>query len=71
MSPWVLNSSETFNVDIDIGPLENLDIAQESRCSRVTDVLEHFPDQWQLCALHNLLKPDGFMLIQTPQFKEE
>ena len=73
MSPWVAEfGRKTFNVDIDIGPLENLDIAQEGLDVVVlTDVLEHFPDPMATmrCCI-NLLKPDGFMLIQTPQFKE-
>jgi 2-polyprenyl-3-methyl-5-hydroxy-6-metoxy-1,4-benzoquinol methylase len=74
MSPWVVEfGQKTFGVPISVGPIENLDIAPGSLdVIALMDVLEHLPDPvaTMACCLH-LLKPDGLLLIQTPQFKEE
>lgn len=73
MSPWVVEfGQKTFGVPISVGPIENLDIEP---CSldviALMDVLEHLPDPVATMAhCLQLLKPDGILLIQTPQFKE-
>lgn len=74
MSPWVVDfGQKTFDVPISVGPLEALDIAPESLDVIVLmDVLEHLPDPAVTMAhCLKLLRPDGLLLIQTPQFKEE
>lgn len=74
MSPWVVEfGQKTYGVPISVGPVENLDIAPGSLdVIALMDVLEHLPDPvaTMACCL-KLLKPDGLLLIQTPQFKEK
>ncbi|MBU1265009.1 MAG: class I SAM-dependent methyltransferase [Gammaproteobacteria bacterium] len=73
MSPWVVEfGRQAFGVPISVGPVENLDIAPGSLdVIALMDVLEHLPDPATTMAhCLKLLKPDGFLLIQTPQFKE-
>jgi 2-polyprenyl-3-methyl-5-hydroxy-6-metoxy-1,4-benzoquinol methylase len=73
MSPWVVEFGEkTFGVPISVGPLENLDIPPGSLDVIVSmDVLEHLPDPVTTMArCLELLKPDGLLLLQTPQFKD-
>ncbi len=71
LSPWLVEyAKSTFGVPMLTGPIENqnlepasLDIIQHF------DVLEHLPDPrstMQYCM--ELLKPDGFMIVQTPCF---
>jgi 2-polyprenyl-3-methyl-5-hydroxy-6-metoxy-1,4-benzoquinol methylase len=74
MSPWVVDfGSKTFSVPIAVGPVENLAIEPNSMDAIVMmDVMEHLPDPiatMKHCL--GLLKADGFLLIQTPQFKEQ
>ncbi len=74
MSPWVVEfGQKTFGVPISVGPVEDLDIAPGSLdVIALMDVLEHLPDPAATMAhCLKLLKPDGLLLIQTPQFKEE
>lgn len=74
MSPWVVEfGQKTFGVPISVGPIENLDIVPGSLdVIALMDVLEHLPDPVATMAhCLKLLKPDGILLIQTPQFKEE
>lgn len=74
MSPWVVNfGKKTFNIPVDIGPIENLNIPNDSLdIIVIMDVLEHLPEPVQtLNQCFKLLKPDGFILVQTPQFKSE
>ncbi|WP_072016288.1 class I SAM-dependent methyltransferase [Leptolyngbya sp. KIOST-1] len=74
MSPWVVSfGKETFDVPIYLGPVENLDLAEGSLdVIALMDVLEHLPDpEATLKHCSRLLKPDGFFLIQTPDFKED
>jgi 2-polyprenyl-3-methyl-5-hydroxy-6-metoxy-1,4-benzoquinol methylase len=74
MSPWVVEyAKKTFGIPISVGPVETLEIQPESLdVIALMDVLEHLPDPVGTMAhALRLLKPDGLLLIQTPQFKEE
>ena len=74
MSPWVVSfGRDTFGVPISIGPIEKLQISPRSLDVIVLfDVLEHLPDPMStLGHCIKLLKQDGILLVQTPQFKEE
>ena len=73
MSPWVVNfAKETFSVPVTTGPIETQTYAPVSLDVIVlNDVIEHLPDPAATlghCA--RLLKPDGFFIIQTPEYKE-
>ena len=73
MSPWVVEfGQKTFGVPIAVGPVEALGLQPGSLdVIALMDVLEHLPDPtatMRHCL--ELLKPDGLLLIQTPQFKE-
>lgn len=73
MSPWVVEfGQQTFGVPISVGPVEALEIAPGSLdVIALMDVLEHLPDPVATMAhCLKLLKPDGLLLLQTPQFKE-
>lgn len=74
MSPWVVEfGQKTFCVPISIGPVESLEIASGSVDVIVLmDVLEHLPTPLATMAhCLQLLKPNGFLLIQTPQFRNK
>ena len=74
MSPWVVEfGKQTFGVPIFVGPVEKLDMPAGSLdVIALMDVLEHLPDPAATMAhCLRLLKPNGLLLIQTPQFKEE
>ncbi len=74
MSPWVVEfGRKTFEVPISIGPVERLEIPLGSiDAIALMDVLEHLPDPVTTMGYClKLLKPDGLMLIQTPEFKED
>lgn len=73
MSPWVVDfARKTFGVEILAGPIEAQSFAPNSFDVIVlNDVIEHLPDPigtLKLCA--GLLAPDGFFLIQTPEYIE-
>jgi 2-polyprenyl-3-methyl-5-hydroxy-6-metoxy-1,4-benzoquinol methylase len=73
MSPWVVDfGKKTFGVPIRIGPIETLSITKSSfSVIALMDVLEHLPDPIETlryCLI--LLKPEGLLLVQTPQFIE-
>jgi 2-polyprenyl-3-methyl-5-hydroxy-6-metoxy-1,4-benzoquinol methylase len=73
MSPWIVQfARETFNVPVQAGRIEELNFLPESLDVIVlNDVVEHLPDPAATlghCA--QLLKPDGFFIIQTPEYKE-
>lgn len=74
MSPWVVDfGRQNFEVPIYVGPVEQLDIAPKSLdVIALMDVLEHLPEPvTTISHCLNLLKPDGFLLIQTPEFHED
>lgn len=74
MSPWVVQfGRETFGVPVIQGPLESLDLPDASLDAiALMDVLEHLPDpKATMGHCLRLLKPDGLLLIQTPEFKQE
>lgn len=73
VSPWVVDfARETFGVPMLLGPIENQQIGAESFDIIVLmDVLEHLPnplDTMRFCT--GLLKKDGIIVIQTPQYRE-
>ncbi len=73
MSPWVVSYGKTtFGIDVQVGPVEGLDIPAGSvDVIAMMDVMEHLPDPvatMSYCL--DLLKPDGFLLIQMPNFVE-
>lgn len=74
MSPWVVDfGRKTFGIPVEVGPVENLEVAPGSiDVIALMDVMEHLPDPvgtMRHCL--TLLKPDGFLLIQTPQFRPD
>lgn len=74
MSPWVVAfGRETFDVPVQVGPIEALDCAPGSfDVIALMDVLEHLPDPLAtLGRCLELLADDGLLLIQTPQFVED
>ncbi|MGO4222720.1 methyltransferase domain-containing protein [Lysobacter sp. TAF61] len=73
MSPWVVElGKKTFGIDIELGPVENLDIEPGSiDVIAMMDVMEHLPDPVATMShCLSLLKPDGILLIQMPEFRE-
>lgn len=73
LSPWVVDfGRRAFGVPISVGPVENLSVAKGSLDAiALMDVLEHLPDPAATMAhCLELLKPDGLLLVQTPQFRE-
>ena len=73
MSPWVVEfGHKTFDIPVAVGPIEDLDIALGSlEVIVLMDVLEHLPEPVAtMTHCLSLLKPDGLLLIQTPQFRE-
>jgi 2-polyprenyl-3-methyl-5-hydroxy-6-metoxy-1,4-benzoquinol methylase len=73
MSSWVAEfGRETFDIPLLVGPIETQNLKPASLdVIAMMDVLEHFPDP--LATMRHcleLLKPDGILLIQTPQFRE-
>ena len=74
LSPWVVDyAKKTFNIDVRIGPVESLGLSHGSFDVIVLmDVLEHLSDPVATIShCINLLKDNGFLLIQTPKFKEQ
>ena len=74
MSPWIVAfGQDTFGVPVKVGPIENIGIEAGSvDVIALMDVLEHLPDPvgtMRHCL--SLLKPDGLLLIQTPEFRPE
>lgn len=74
MSPWVVAFGEkTFDIKVALGPIEDLAMTTgELDAIVLMDVLEHLPDPLKtLSRCFELLKPDGLLLLQTPQFRPE
>lgn len=73
MSPWVVDFAQrTFGIDVQVGPIEAIDRQPGSLdVIALMDVLEHLPDPASTMAhCLGLLKDDGLLLIQIPEFRE-
>ena len=74
MSPWVVDyARQIFGIDVRAGPLEGQSDLIEASFDAIilNDVLEHLPDPIQtMNTAKRLLKPDGVIVIQTPEYKE-
>jgi 2-polyprenyl-3-methyl-5-hydroxy-6-metoxy-1,4-benzoquinol methylase/GT2 family glycosyltransferase len=74
LSPWVIDFAQrTFDIEVLRGPLDPNQIEAGSLDAIVLlDVLEHLPDPAAVVRdFAKLLKPDGVLLIQTPQWRPE
>ena len=74
MSPWVVAFGEkTFDIKVALGPIEDLTMpVGELDAVVLMDVLEHLPDPLKtLARCFELLKPDGLLLLQTPEFRPD
>ncbi|TCL70405.1 class I SAM-dependent methyltransferase [Rhizobium sp. BK251] len=74
LSPWVVEfARNTFDVPVSMGPIEDLELEPATLDVVVLmDVLEHLPDPERTMGhALRLLKPDGLLLVQTPQFNGE
>jgi 2-polyprenyl-3-methyl-5-hydroxy-6-metoxy-1,4-benzoquinol methylase len=74
VSPWVVDyARKTFDIPMLLGGIEEQHLPEQSFDAVVlNDVLEHLPDP--LGTLHHcvrLLKPDGMLLLQTPDYPDE
>lgn len=74
MSPWIVNyAREAFGIDVQVGPVERLSLVPGSLdVIAMMDVMEHLADPvstMRHCL--DLLKPEGFLLVQMPNFEEE
>lgn len=73
LSPWVVEyAQKTFGARTLLGPIEDQAIEPASLDAiALMDVLEHLPDPaGTMGKCLELLKPDGILLIQTPQYIE-
>jgi 2-polyprenyl-3-methyl-5-hydroxy-6-metoxy-1,4-benzoquinol methylase len=73
MSPWVAHfAADTFGVRVLTGPVEDQPFEAESfDIIILNDVIEHLPDPVAtLTHCARLLAPNGFFVIQTPEYKE-
>jgi len=73
MSPWVVGFAQhTFGIDVQVGPVEGIDMPPGSLdVIALMDVLEHLPEPASTMAhCLSLLKDDGLLLIQIPEFRE-
>lgn len=73
MSPAIVEfAKKTFAVPVHAGCIEDLSFAGgELDVIILNDVIEHLPDPVAtLGHCSRLLKPDGFFVIQTPEYKE-
>jgi glycosyltransferase involved in cell wall biosynthesis/2-polyprenyl-3-methyl-5-hydroxy-6-metoxy-1,4-benzoquinol methylase len=73
LSPWVADlGQKRFDAPIHAGPIDSLALAAGSLDAIVLmDVLEHLPaPEATMRHCLSLLKPDGFLMVQTPRFKE-
>jgi glycosyltransferase involved in cell wall biosynthesis/2-polyprenyl-3-methyl-5-hydroxy-6-metoxy-1,4-benzoquinol methylase len=73
LSPWVSGfARETFDVPVLVGPIESQNLPERSLDAVVLmDVVEHLGDPVAtLSRCLSLLKPDGIVFLQTPQYRE-
>ena len=73
LSPWIADfATRTFGISMLVGPVEEQSIEPASLdVIALMDVLEHLTDPaGTMAQCLRLLKPDGILLIQTPQFNE-
>jgi SAM-dependent methyltransferase len=73
VSPWVSEFARSaFGVPVLLGPVEGQALPEGSYDAIVlSDVLEHLPDPvTTLRACVRLLKPDGALVVQTPQYPD-
>jgi len=71
MSPWVVDyAKSTFEIPVSLGPVEAADVEEGSIDVVVLmDVIEHLPfPKETLGRAFKLLKPDGILLAQMPEF---
>jgi 2-polyprenyl-3-methyl-5-hydroxy-6-metoxy-1,4-benzoquinol methylase len=71
MSPTVVElARRTFGIDMRVGPLESAGVADDSFDVIASfDVLEHLRDpEATLRAVRRALRPDGLLIMQTPDF---
>ena len=74
LSPWLVEYAKSaFGIPMLIGPIEKQNIEPGSLDMILHfDVLEHLPDPLAtMRRCMELLKPDGFMILQTPCFPAE
>ena len=74
LSPAIVRmATETFDIPVHSGPIEDQTIAAHSLDAIVMmDVLEHLSDpQATISRCIELLQPDGILLIQTPAYPEK
>lgn len=72
LSPWVVDyAKDVFKIPMLLGPIEQQQIDDSSiDLIILMDVLEHLPDpNVTLRNCINLLKPDGKLIIQSPEYK--
>ena len=73
LSPWIADyARKTFDVPMLQGPVERQPLQPGSfDLVAMMDVIEHLPDPiGTLRACVNLLKPDGVLLVQTPEYPQ-
>jgi 2-polyprenyl-3-methyl-5-hydroxy-6-metoxy-1,4-benzoquinol methylase len=73
LSPWIAEyARHTFGVPMLQGPVERQPLPPGSfDLLAMMDVIEHLPDPvGTLAACAGLLKPDGVLVVQTPEFVE-
>jgi 2-polyprenyl-3-methyl-5-hydroxy-6-metoxy-1,4-benzoquinol methylase len=74
MSPWVVSyAREKFGVPVEVATIETLQLEPASLdVIAMFDVLEHFSDpERSVRRCLELLKPDGLLLVQTPNFRPQ
>jgi len=73
LSPWLVEwSRQIFQIPVLQGPIEEQELPPSSLDAvPLMDVLEHLPDpEGTMRHAASLLRPAGFFLIQTPDFRE-
>jgi 2-polyprenyl-3-methyl-5-hydroxy-6-metoxy-1,4-benzoquinol methylase len=73
MSPWIVSfGRKTFGIEVHKGPVEDLAIVPGSLdVIAMMDVMEHLPNPvGTMSRCLDLLKPDGLLLVQMPNFQE-